>query len=106
MQKVQYSSAAVEDLQQIREYISENWGENVASKTLKKIVFDVRMLEQYPFLGTNLGKVIGVPTEYRYLFTERNYVFYRIELDKVLITRVLNERQNYLRQLFGIHSDF
>jgi len=102
MKMVKYSPAALEDLQHMRDYLSENWGENVALKVLKKIMSDVRGLEQYPLSGVDLGKVIDVPTDYRYLFSEKNYVFYRIELDVIRIIRVINERQNYMQQLFGI----
>jgi len=105
MLKVEYSPAALEDLQNIRHYISNDYGEDVTVKVLKKITSDIRRLEQYPFSGIDLGKVINVPTEYRYLFSEKNYVFYRLELDKIRIIRVLNERQNYMQQLFGISSE-
>lgn len=47
-----------------------------------------------------LGKLIGVQSDYRYIFTEKNYVFYRVEYDKVQIVRVLNEYQDYMKQLF------
>lgn len=49
--------------------------------------------------------VYDVPTEYRYLFSEKNYVFYHLEFDKVRIVRVLNEQQDFMQQLFGIGSD-
>lgn len=104
MPKVEYSPAALEDLQFIRDYISSNWDENVAKRVLKKIISDIRRLEQYPASGVDLGKIIDVPTEYRYLFSEKNYIFYHLELDKVRIVRVLNERQEYMKQLFGVSS--
>lgn len=105
MAKIEYSPMALEDLQHIRNCIALNWGENNAKKILKKITSDIRRLEQYPALGADLGKVIDVPTEYRYIFPEKNYVFYYLEFDKIRIVRVLNERQDYMQQLFGISSD-
>jgi len=105
MPEVEYSPVALEDLQRIRNYISSNWGENVAKRVLKKITSDIRRLEQYPVSGVDLGKIIDVPTEYRYLFLEKNYVFYHLELDKIRIVRVLNEQQDYMQQLFGISSE-
>ena len=41
-------------------------------------------------------------TDYRYLFREKNYVFYRIGNEEISIVRVLNEKQDYTRILFGI----
>ena len=101
MPKIEYSPIALDDLIRIRDYVTANWGENVAKKILKKITADIGRLEQYPASGVDLGELIDVPTEYRYLLTEKNYVFYRLEFDKVRILRVINERQEYMNQLFG-----
>ena len=105
MAKVEYSPAALVDLQRIRDYILANWGETVVQRIMKKITSDIRSLEQYAILGVGLGNIVDVPTEYRYLFSEKNYVFYHLEFDKVRIVRVLNEQQDFMQQLFGISSD-
>lgn len=105
MAKVEYSPMALEDLQHLRNYIIDNWGESVSKRILNKIVSDIKSLEVYPLLGTNLAKEIDSPTDYRYLFTEKNYVFYHLEFDKVRIIRILNEQQDYMMQLFGTSKD-
>lgn len=105
MLKLEYSPMALDDLQHLRDYIISNWGENAAKKILKKMTLDIRRLEEYPLLGVDLGKIIDAPTDYRYLFTEKNYVFYHLEVDKVRIVRVLNEQQDYMLHLFGINID-
>jgi len=92
---------ALEDLQHIRNYIIANWGENVAKRILKKLTTNIRRLEGLPLLGVDLGKIIDVPTDYRYLFVDKSYVFYHLEIDKVRVVRVLNEQQDYMLQLFG-----
>lgn len=102
MVNIEYSPQALEDLLLLREYISTEWGEKVAKKILSKIIKDIRRLEQFPLSGTNLGKIIDVPTDYRFLFSEKNYIFYHLEFDKVRIVRVLNEKQDYMQQVFGI----
>jgi len=105
MTKLEYSPMALEDLQHIRDYIITNWGENVAKRILKKITLNIRRLEEYPLLGVDFGKIIDVSTDYRYLFTEKNYVFYHLEFDKVKVVRVLNEQQDYMMQLFGVNTE-
>jgi toxin ParE1/3/4 len=105
MSNIQYSPMALDDLKQISDYISDHWGEDVAKKVLKKITSDIRRLEQYPASGVDLGKIIDVPTDYRYLYSEKNYVFYRLELNMVKIVRVLNEHQDYVQLLLGNRSD-
>lgn len=102
MANIEYSPQALEDLLLLREYISTEWGEKVAEKILSKIIKDIRRLEQFPLSGINLGKIIDVPTDYRFLFSEKNYIFYHLEFDKVRIVRVLNEKQDYMQQVFGI----
>ena len=105
MPKVEYSPKALEDLQYINDYIITNRGQNIAQRILKKITANIRRLEQYPVSGVELGKLIDVQTDYRYIFLEKNYVFYRIEYEKVQIVRMLNENQDYMKQLFGMGSD-
>lgn len=104
MLRIEYSQLAVEDLKHLQEYLTTNWGESVANRILKNITHNIRMLEQYPLSGVDLGKVIDITTDYRYIFTKKNYVFYRLEFDRVLVVRVISERQDYLLQLFGIDS--
>lgn len=101
MAKIRYSPAALDDLQEIYNYISSNWGENVAKRALKKMTTDIRSLEQFPLLGVALGETVNIPTDYRYLFSEKNYIFYRLEMDKIKIVRVLNEHQEYMKHLFS-----
>ncbi|WMM25835.1 type II toxin-antitoxin system RelE/ParE family toxin [Tissierella sp. MB52-C2] len=105
MLKVEYSPLVLEDLERISGYITENWGKNVANRILKKIISDIRRLEQYPLSGVSLDKIIDVRTEYRYLFSEKNYIFYYLEYDKIRIVRVLNEKQDYIHHLFGVSSE-
>lgn len=105
MLRLEYTPMALEDLQHIHEYIIANWGENTAKRILKKMSTNIRRLEEYPLSGVDLGKIIDVPTDYRYLYTEKNYVFYHLEVDKIRVIRVLNEQQNYVQQLFGISSE-
>ncbi|HML36873.1 MAG TPA: type II toxin-antitoxin system RelE/ParE family toxin [Bacillota bacterium] len=105
MPKIEYAPKALEDLQRIQKYIADNWGKNVAERVLKRITSDIKRLEQYPVSGMDLGKMIDAPTEYRYLFSEKNYVFYRLEPDNIRVIRILNELQDYMEQLFGTSPD-
>ena len=83
-----YTPKARNDLLQIKESIIEKFDdEDLAKKILRKM--------------TETG-ITGIYTDYRCLFCEKNYVFYRIEADRVCVIRVLNERQDYMRILFGV----
>jgi plasmid stabilization system protein ParE len=102
MPKILYSKAALKDLQQIQEYLTDNWGKDTAKKIIKNIVSSIKDLEQHPGLGVSLGKMIDFPTEYRYLFLEKSYVFYHLKGDILCIVRIANERQDFIHLLFGI----
>ena len=102
MPKLVYSKAALQDLRQIQEYVADNWGKDAAKQIIKNILLNVKDLEQHPGLGVSLGKMIDFPTDYRYAFVEKNYVFYHLEDDIIYIVRIANERQDFMRLLFGI----
>ena len=98
-----YTPKARNDLLQIKESIIEKFDdEDLAKKILRKMTETVRQLITFPYLGQELSGITGIYTDYRSLFCEKNYVFYRIEADRVCVIRVLNERQDYMRILFGV----
>lgn len=104
MGKVEYSPKSLEDLHRVKKYIVENYGDEVGKKVLLKITTNIRQLEKFPASGVVLAGIVDVPTDYLYLFIAKNYIFYRIEGEAVLIIRVLNEQQDYVQILFGISS--
>lgn len=53
----------------------------------------------------DLQKIKESVSGYRFLFCKHNYIFYRVEKDTVRIVRILNEKQEYMRVLFGISED-
>lgn len=101
MTMIEYSHQAVEDLKQIQSRIKVNWGDESAAKILQNLFVQINRLEQFPLSGVNLGEMIDVSTNYRYIYVEKNYIFYHIDSEKVRIVRILNERQDFLYQLFG-----
>lgn len=73
--------------------------------TLKEITSDINRLEHFPASSIDLGRMIDAPTDYRYLFSEKNYAINRLAFDKVHIIRILHERQDYMHMLFGSHTE-
>lgn len=102
MYKVQYSPKSKEDLVRIKSYITEEFTEDIAKEIMKKITIKIKNLEEFPLMGRALSNIIDVPTDYLYLVTEKNYVFYRNEDKIAKIIRMLNTRQDFMRILFGI----
>lgn len=98
-----YTPRERNDLVNIKESVIENFDdENLAIEVLKKIIKVVRQLVMFPYLGQELSGITGIYTEYRCLFCEKNYVFYRVEENRICVIRILNEKQDYMRILFGV----
>ena len=100
--EIYYTPRARNDLVNIKESVIEKFDdENLAIEVLKKIIKAVRQLVMFPYLGQELSGITGIYTEYRCLFCEKNYVFYRVEENRICVIRILNEKQDYMRNLFG-----
>lgn len=104
MPKLIYTPKALGDLQGVKTYITEQFGPSKAKMGVKEITSAARQLEIFPDEGPSLEELIDYPTDYHYLVVKPNYVFYRIEGDTVRVIRILNEKQDFLRILFGISS--
>lgn len=101
--KINYTPKAKADLQQIKADIIEKFlDEELAKEILKKLTNNIRQLESFSSMGIELSKMVEIPTECRYIFCQHNYVFYRVENEGIFIIRILNEKQDYMRILFGI----
>lgn len=63
-----------------------------------------RDLQQFATKGPSVENLIGIPCDYRMLYVQHNYAFYRIEGDVVRITDIFNEREDFMWKLFGIKT--
>lgn len=104
MFKVEYSPQALKDFKNIQMYIVGEFGAEVAKRIMQTMTKDIRRLEIFPTSGCMLSSIIEVPTDYYYLYSKKNYIFYRIEEDTVKMIRILNEKQDYVQILFGVQE--
>lgn len=100
--KVLFKKTALDDIQATERYISETLGNGAAAKKLTRRVFDaIMLLEDNPYMGTELRRKFGVETDLRFLVVAKQLVFYRVVADdRIEVTRVLDGRQDYLALLF------
>ena len=103
MAKVSYSKAAINDLEQIGDYIAEQFkNPGAALSTVNKIQDAIDMLADFPHMGDLLSSIADVSTDYRFLVCGSYLAFYHVPYaDKVLIDRILYGRRDYLSILFG-----
>ena len=104
MKELKYSPDAVEKLHTIKKEIAERYGENVACRVLKRMTQSFRYLQYFEKKGQSVEKIFGIISEYRFLYAEHNYAFYRITEDSILIVDIYNEREDFMWKLFGIKT--
>ena len=104
--KLQYTPAAMGDLLEVKDYIGKVLhNPRAAARITKQILDACGQLKHYPQLGLSLEAKTGVSTDLRYLLCGKYLAFYRIEEDAILIVRILDGRQDYLRILFGTQDN-
>ena len=101
--KVFYSSAALDDIDEIFSYIAKD-NANSAEVLLEKFDESILKLGDFPNLGSVLSEdeFTLISSGYRFLVVHPYLVSYRILEDTVIIYRILHSRRDYLRGLFDI----
>ena len=106
MAEVKFTPDALEDLKEIKAYITEELcGETAAKNTIEKIMKRIRQLAVFPELGAPLSSIVGFEVPYRFLVCANYIAFYKVEGERVHIIRVLYGRRNYMQILFGKSSE-
>lgn len=100
--KVVYTPAAVDDMDEIFSYISQD-NISAAENLLGKLDQQIKELSSFPNMGNVLSddEYTLVQRGYRFIVVHPYIVFYRIISDAVVIYRILHGRRDYLRELFG-----
>ena len=101
MIEVLFSPDALEDLQEIKSYITDDLqNETAAENTVKTIMDRNKQLIPLPNMGAPLSSVAQTQSDYRYLIFGSYTAFYRYDGDVVNVIRVLFGRRDYMRVLF------
>ena len=84
--------------------IAESFGVEIALEKLEKLENDLSMLKDNPNLGVIPRYPILKRQGYRILILEKNFVFYKVNTTKKVVTiyAVLDQRQDYINILNGI----
>lgn len=96
-----YTPEARHDLISIRQYILENYFDDLAAKRLtKKIVERIALLEANPEMGVSLQKRVNRETDLQLLLIDKHIAFYRVSEDEIQIIRILDTRMDYMKEIF------
>ncbi|MCR4651035.1 MAG: type II toxin-antitoxin system RelE/ParE family toxin [Lachnospiraceae bacterium] len=101
MRKIEITPEALNDLGAIKEYLDSEYGQKKEKEILKSILKDIRRLEKYPQTDIKLFERFGIETDYKCIYTNQNYVFYRLENSTIRIIRILSNKRDFLYVLFG-----
>lgn len=102
MADLKYSPSALQDLDDIWEYInSDLCNPDAADNTINTILDKTETLRKFPHSGTPLDAISRIHSDYRFITANNFLAFYRVHNDVVYIDRVLYERRDCLRILLG-----
>lgn len=104
MRKVELSQIVRRKLQLLRAHLTTEFGSNVSTQTIKKITNTARSLGKFAEKGVSVSAMYGIDCDYRYIYVKHNYLFYRIEKDKVIIVEMFDDREDFMYKLFGIST--
>ena len=101
--KVRYSPTALNDLDEIHDYIAgELSNPDAAFSLIERLLKAMDRLAMYPESGAALSSILRVPGDYRFIPVEQYLVFYRVQPEEVYIDRILYGKRDYLRLLFDL----
>ena len=64
--KLEYSQIVRRKLKSLRAYLKAEYGEDVATKSIKKITDAARGLQKLPNKGVELSSIFDIDTDYKY----------------------------------------
>ncbi|MDP3486671.1 MAG: type II toxin-antitoxin system RelE/ParE family toxin [Bacillota bacterium] len=99
--RIRYSQDAMDDLDSIFDYISED-NRSAAAGLLKRLEESILQLADNPRIGAVLptNELSLVEPGYRRIVVKPYLVFYRLGTDEVFIARVLHSRQDWMNLIF------
>lgn len=106
MLKLNISPAVLNDLQEIKLYISQELdNEQAAVKLISQITNKIRNLPSFPHMGSPIFSVMDVRIDYRFLPCASYLIFYRVDHDVIFVSRVLYAKRDYIKILLGNVSE-
>jgi plasmid stabilization system protein ParE len=95
--QITWTDNAQEDLQQILDYLAENWSEKDADNFLKKLFLRIDILSKSSLIGKKSDKLSSVR---RIVITKHNSLFYTVEGDNIIIQDIFDTRQDPAKSPF------
>ena len=104
MKKIKYTPDAADKLRGIKGAITAKYGIKKAKEIVGEITQAIRGLAINEKKGPSVDAMLGVPSDYRYIFVSKNYIFYDIEGDFIRVINIYNEKEDFMWLLFGVDT--
>jgi plasmid stabilization system protein ParE len=96
--KVFLTAQAHRDIAAIKEVIAKN-SPSAAERIAASLYDQAAGLAKSPKKGVALSVKFDIDTDLRMWIVRPNLILYRVTDDRIIVTRIINERQNYLAAL-------
>lgn len=103
MKDIVYSPDYQEKIRELRIWLDFKFGEDIRKKVLNKIDQKIHSLQTFENLGASICDLYGIDTDYRVIHAEKNYIFYNTDEKQIYILNMFNEREDYMRKMFGVN---
>lgn len=100
--KLEYSQIVRRKLKNLKLYLTEQYGEELAKTAIKKITNRARDLQKNPDLGVDLSARYDIDTYFKAIYVNHNHLFYYIDDDTIIIAEMFGEKEDFMYKLFGI----
>lgn len=100
--KILVTPAALQDLKDIKTYISDDLSNPTAAvNTVKRIISTYKKLSDTPLIGTLLQQSIHLDIPFRFIVSGSYLIFYKVT-DNIEVHRIIYGRRDYIRILFDL----
>jgi toxin ParE1/3/4 len=90
----QFTTSAKEDIVQLELYLIDVFSVDRAQQVIDAIVKQIELLLTFPELGkVPLYRSLRVQ-QYRYLIIEKQYIFYKVLGESMIIVRILHQKKS------------
>ena len=102
MAKLIWTEKAIDDLSELAEYVAIS-DSTAAKQLVQRVLTSVLRLEQHPESGRRLPEL---PLQnYREVIAPPSRVVYRVEIEKVLVLRVIRQERDLRRLMLTLKTD-
>lgn len=89
--EVIWTELALEDVESIINYLTENWSDKIANEFNEILIDHLKMISDAPYAGIASSKEDNVR---KILVTKHNALYYRIEVQKIVLLGFFDTRMN------------